>query len=305
MNENFWLNKVLLIFSLLLGPITYLWLKYRIQGKLSFRQLIHFTPFFSAAIFFSIIAPYNGIYWSGIVKWIAILELPYLIIYTSLAITMIIGVIEQFKTVRQRAILFKFFGVYVILLCTVFLINIEYVYIGLTGPSLYLFILAVMFAIGTIVLLTIDMAVLKKYNVNENLSEIDKTKYAHSGLSDELLTQLALKLERIMIEKKPYLSNDLKLDDLAQNLSVSRHHLSQIINQKYNLGFYDYINKFRIKEAKKLIKIDSNSGVTEIGYIVGFNNRVSFYKAFKKFAYCTPTEYRELQKISQPNTCYY
>ena len=211
---------------------------------------------------------------------------------------MIIAALEQFKTVRQRFILYKFFGVYIILICTVLIIIIEYVYIGLPGPTLYLFILAVMFGIGTIVLLTIDMAVLKKYNVHENLSELDKTKYANSGLSEELLTQLALKLELIMIEKKPYLNNDLKLDDLAQNLSVSRHHLSQIINQKYNLGFYDYINKFRIKEAKKLIKIDSNSGVTEIAYTVGFNNRVSFYKAFKKFAYCTPTEYRELQKIS-------
>ncbi len=298
LNVNFWLSNVLLISSPLLGLTIYLWLKYRIQGKLSLWQLKHFIPFFLVAIYFSINSPKNGIYIPGMVVWITMFELAYLVICLCKAITMIIAALEQFKTVRQRFILYKFFGVYIILICTVLIIIIEYVYIGLPGPTLYLFILAVMFGIGTIVLLTIDMAVLKEYNVHENLSELDKTKYANSGLSEELLTQLALKLELIMIEKKTYLNNDLKLDDLAQNLSVSRHHLSQIINQKYNLGFYDYINKFRIKEAKKLIKIDSNSGVTEIAYTVGFNNRVSFYKAFKKFAYCTPTEYRELQKIS-------
>ena len=239
-----------------------------------------------------------------IVVWIAIFELLYLILYICMAITMIIGVMEKFKTVPQRFILYKFFGGYMILLCTVLIINIEYVYIGLSGPTLFLFILAVMFGIGTIVLLVIDMEVLKKFNANENnFSFKNRTKYANSGLSEELLPEFASKLERIMMEEKPYLSIDLKLDDLAENLSISRNHLSQLINQRYNLDFYDYINKFRIYEAKKLIKIDNNSGIKEIGYIVGFNNRVSFYKAFKKFAYCTPTEYRDLQKFSKSDAC--
>jgi AraC-like DNA-binding protein len=61
------------------------------------------------------------------------------------------------------------------------------------------------------------------------------------------------------------------------------------------MSFYDYINQYRIEEAKnKLSSSISNNlsySISDIAYQCGFNNRVSFYKAFKKITRTTPTEF--------------
>ena len=103
-----------------------------------------------------------------------------------------------------------------------------------------------------------------------------------------------------MDEDKPYLKNNLRLNDMAQLLNVSRHHASQIINEHFNLSFFDFINKYRVEEAKTMLmeykKDDLN--INQIAYSVGFNNRASFYKAFKKFTHATPTDYANHLKVS-------
>ena len=51
------------------------------------------------------------------------------------------------------------------------------------------------------------------------------------------------------------------------------------------------LNKYRIDEAKALLN-DDHLNISDVLYASGFNNRVSFYKAFKKFEGITPTEFR-------------
>ena len=133
--------------------------------------------------------------------------------------------------------------------------------------------------------------------VNEILPFI---KYKKTGLSKAVAIDLKKKLIKLMEQDKPYLRNDLRLNDLAALLNVSRHHTSQIINENFNLSFFDFINKFRVEHAKELLdnykKEDLN--INQIAYSVGFNNRASFYKAFKKFTNATPTKYVNHLKVS-------
>ena len=93
------------------------------------------------------------------------------------------------------------------------------------------------------------------------------------------------------------MNNELRLDDLSRLMNLSRNHTSQIINEHFNLSFFDFVNRYRIREAKNtLIMLDKNElTVTQIAYDVGFNNRASFYKAFKKFTSENPSDY--LKKI--------
>ncbi|MCL6267676.1 helix-turn-helix domain-containing protein [Flagellimonas myxillae] len=119
-------------------------------------------------------------------------------------------------------------------------------------------------------------------------------KYEKTGLSRALSLELKDKLDYLMATQKPYLSHELCLDDIADLLDISRHHASQVINENFGLNFYDYINKHRIEDAKS--KLGSNGknptqSISEIAYDCGFNNRVSFYKAFRKITHTTPTEY--------------
>lgn len=117
-------------------------------------------------------------------------------------------------------------------------------------------------------------------------------KYENSGLSKSLSLVYKEKLMNYIEAEKPFINNDLQLSDLAEAMSVSKHHMSQIINEHFKIGFYDFINKQRVEEAIKILEdplIQLN--ITETAYHCGFNNKVSFYKAFRKFTGRIPTEY--------------
>ncbi len=119
-------------------------------------------------------------------------------------------------------------------------------------------------------------------------------KYSKTGLSKSFSIELKEKLESIMSREKPYLNPELRLDHVAEMLDISRHHASQVINEHFNCNFFDFVNKYRVENAvKMLIANKGNFSISDISYQSGFNNRVSFYKAFKKEFGVTPTVYKE------------
>jgi AraC-like DNA-binding protein len=122
------------------------------------------------------------------------------------------------------------------------------------------------------------------------------TKYKKTGLTDKHSFLLKKELEDLMLTDKPYLNSELRLNDLAEALNLSRHHTSQIINEHFDATFFDFINTYRIEEAKKLFYHKSDLNITEIIYKAGFNNRTSFYKAFKKHTGLTPKMFKQQLK---------
>ena len=126
-------------------------------------------------------------------------------------------------------------------------------------------------------------------------------KYKKTGLSKALSLDLKDRLVTIMENEKPYLDNKLRLNNLSALLSVSRNQTSQVINEHFNLSFFDFVNKYRVEEAVKLLTHpnEEDLNITNIAYSVGFNNRASFYKAFKKFTNKTPTDFIQHQLVSK------
>ena len=119
-------------------------------------------------------------------------------------------------------------------------------------------------------------------------------KYGKTGLTEDFSLELKEKLHRIMETEKPYLDPDIRLDTIAKLMDVSRHHASQVINEHFSTHFFDFINQYRIREAERLLTVEkSKESIKNIAYSSGFNNRISFYKAFKKMVGTTPTEYRK------------
>ncbi|CAM3175167.1 AraC family transcriptional regulator [Chryseobacterium flavum] len=100
-------------------------------------------------------------------------------------------------------------------------------------------------------------------------------------------------LLKFMETEKPYLNDKLTLQKLAEQIDMSEKQLSLLINQYTGKHFFDFINEFRINDAKELLKDQPQLTVLEILYEVGFNSRSSFYTAFKKETRVTPTEYRK------------
>ena len=98
-----------------------------------------------------------------------------------------------------------------------------------------------------------------------------------------------------METKKPYLQGDLVLPQLAQQLGISANYLSQVINEQLKVNFYDFINGYRVEDAKRLMKNagQKNINILKIAFDSGFNSKSAFYTAFKKVTSMTPTQYRK------------
>lgn len=122
-------------------------------------------------------------------------------------------------------------------------------------------------------------------------------KYKNSGLTNAAANELLEMLKKCMRDEKIYREGDINLEDLAKKLGTTKHNLSQIINERLGMNFFDYINLLRIEEAMKLLKSNNKQQLTiiEIAYDVGFNNKVTFNTAFKKITGQTPGEFRKIK----------
>lgn len=126
-------------------------------------------------------------------------------------------------------------------------------------------------------------------------SENKRTKYTRSSLSSEKSEQYLLKLRSEMKRQKSYIDKNISLAKLAKDIGISSHHLSQIINEKLNMNFYDFINSQRTKEAAEQLADPDKShlSIAAIAFDVGFNSLSAFNAAFKKFTDFTPSQYRK------------
>lgn len=138
------------------------------------------------------------------------------------------------------------------------------------------------------------------YSVGYRLSGIDwlpvdpsPKKYSSSSLKKHQKSAYIRQLETLMDHERPYLKNDLRIKDLASKLGVSTHHLSQLLNEHYHCSFFDYINRFRVNEAKRIIVAQPKRNLLKIAFEAGFNNKTSFVNAFKKFEQKTPSTFRK------------
>ena len=119
----------------------------------------------------------------------------------------------------------------------------------------------------------------------------EENKYKKSGLKADLAKAKHNELLAIMTSEKPFLNPKLSLNELAQKLSISSNHLSQIINQYEQVNFHDFVNKYRVNEFIEKAKSNSMHSLLAIALDSGFNSKSSFNNVFKKIKKTTPSQY--------------
>ncbi|HJQ31290.1 MAG TPA: AraC family transcriptional regulator [Pyrinomonadaceae bacterium] len=121
-------------------------------------------------------------------------------------------------------------------------------------------------------------------------------RYEKSTLTPERSDTYLRRLLDLMKTEKPYLDGDLTLQKLAKALAISPHHLSQTINEHLNQNFFDFINAYRIEEAKRMLldPAKKHYSILAVSEEVGFNSKSAFNTAFKKHVRMTPSEFRKI-----------
>lgn len=127
-------------------------------------------------------------------------------------------------------------------------------------------------------------------------------KYANTGLKEDEACRILTELEKLMQEQKAFLDPEITIEKLAALANSNRHLVSQVLNERAGQSFYDYINQYRVNEAKRLL-LDptySNQKIASIAYDAGFNSLSAFNDMFKKIAGTTPSQFRkDEQQVSR------
>ncbi len=121
----------------------------------------------------------------------------------------------------------------------------------------------------------------------------EKEKYKNKELDTLTLEEIQQKILLIR-EKELFLNPNLTLDETAKEMKISKHLLSQYLNEKLGKSFTHFINEYRIEKAKELLDHKNNFTIEGLGYDSGFNSKSTFFTTFKKITGKTPSEYQKL-----------
>jgi len=122
--------------------------------------------------------------------------------------------------------------------------------------------------------------------------EQNNDKYQKSALRSEDSQRLSRKLRVAMEVDQLHRDPNLSLWVLARHIGASPNYVSQTLNEEIGESFFDFVNGYRVADAKTLLS-ETDKSVLTVTYDAGFNARSSFYNAFKRVTGQTPTSYRK------------
>lgn len=129
-------------------------------------------------------------------------------------------------------------------------------------------------------------------NSDESTFFNEKEKYKNKEIDKETLSLIHQKIT-IIIEKELFLNPNFNLEEAAKELKVTKHILSQYVNEVLGKSFSSLIKEYRIEKAKKLLETETNYTIENLGYDSGFTSKSTFFTAFKKTTGLTPAEYQK------------
>jgi len=130
-------------------------------------------------------------------------------------------------------------------------------------------------------------------NVLSEIDEVVRLGYSNSTLSNIDIEGCKEKLNELIHSSKMYQNENLSLALLADEMKLSNHQLSELINSQFDMGFSQYIRLQRVEAAKQLLKTEIDASILSISMEVGFKSQSNFYVAFKELTGHSPGNYRK------------
>lgn len=280
------------LFPYLIGPLLFLYVKAR--ANLTFRKthLLHFTPFLMASSF-TILQFFNRYEFRlfGISMYTqAALQLMSLSVYAVMA----------WRVIQQEKELNPLKSFLIGLVCgesiIIITLAVMYVYYGRFPEVRLLFIVLTLF-IYWMCYKQLQQPHLFTIPVEQPILQLHlkvHTKYNHSSLKAEEAARITDLLTHTMHHQKLFLDSDLSIDSLSRQLNVSRHHISQVLNENFQLTYSDFISDLRLTEAKDRLqqKKFQHYTIAAIAMDSGFSSVSNFNELFKKKFNQTPSQCR-------------
>lgn len=149
-------------------------------------------------------------------------------------------------------------------------------------------------SINVIFIFWIGISGLKQSKISVAKSEMELP-LEENTISKETASVESKQLIALMETDKLYKESDLSLSDVAKAIGIPQRNLSQLIKQHTNKNFNQFVNYYRVEEAKRLLKDPNydNLNMLGIAFESGFSSKATFYAVFKQFAGKTPNAYKQ------------
>ncbi|AXT20653.1 helix-turn-helix domain-containing protein [Flavobacteriaceae bacterium AU392] len=129
--------------------------------------------------------------------------------------------------------------------------------------------------------------------VNTGSTFFPPLKYSGSALDKSHYESIISKAKKYIEHNELYKKDKGTLNELSKGLNINSKYLSQAINHHLKLSFVDFLNNYRVEEAKKQLLNKENASLTleAIGLMAGFKSKSAFFRAFKKATNITPNQF--------------
>jgi len=317
-------------FSLLVPPLHYLYARHLIfqTDRLYPKDIIHALPFLiyelgvlSVIIFYPDLVETRTDRMQGNVldpadtafNWFIIVQAAIYLSSTLLLLRQYSNRIKEMFSSLDRIRLTWLRNITYVVLAFIIIFTIENIFficgINLTNyftlssvlTAVYVYLLGYLGLVNSEVFLTEDISK-SMHMLPEMKGSSTGDKYGKSGLSEERARRIEDQLIQIMDAEKAYTNPNLTLPQLANQLDVSPHNLSEVINVRLRQNFFDLVNGYRIEKVKRDLGDPSKKQYTllAIAFNAGFNSKTSFNTIFKRHTGLTPSEFRKKLKDTDP-----
>ncbi|GGY83876.1 hypothetical protein GCM10011613_30980 [Cellvibrio zantedeschiae] len=114
--------------------------------------------------------------------------------------------------------------------------------------------------------------------------------------TDEKVTSQAIaKVQTGMEIQKLYLKHNLNIEEFSKRIELPIKDVSAVINKHYGTNFFEFMNKYRVEEAKRLLLDEKCAEMTVLDILLqaGFNSKSAFHRFFNRLVGVSPTEFRK------------
>jgi len=317
-----WISGVLELTRLAMSPALYFAVVYFIMPERRFRPLdyAHFIPFTLFALF--IVTALTGLNQSILLSWYhhlpqGLRQMVRLVIFASPKLQMIIYwllsyalLIKHSRNIRLFAssvepISLSWLRYYLLGLSVAVLLSVNELLIVVPAivPLTHFGYLILTFYLGYFSLRQQEIYPYRPgdlTDIQEIIKEDDRP-LKTQRFSDEELRIARHKLTALMENEKTFLDPNLGLPQLAAKASMSTHDLSFLINEGFQENFFQFVNRYRIEEAKRLLKSNTHKHLNILGiaYEVGFRSKSTFNTTFKKFTGQSPSAFMRTDDVNK------